>query len=328
MTSQQHAAPSAPGTIRAPRRGTNRPGADRRGPNRRGSVNTGRNVFGYALLAPQTLGMVVVGLVAIGGVVQLSLTKVNVLAGTRDFVGLENYARIFSDPDMTVVLSNTFFFVVVLSIGGTVLALALAILLNQKLPGINIFRAAIFIPALVTTVAWTLVWSFILQPGGLFDGIVGAVGAGPFPWLRGGWLTLAVFAFIQLTKNVGINMMIFLAALQAVPQELIDASHVDGAGPWTRFRHVVLPQISPAIIMVFMLMISGSFKVFELVLLMTNGGPGVQTSVLAFEIFRQAFRLNDIGYAAALSVFLFVLVIALIGIVWQFRKRLVFHESE
>ncbi|MGB4137975.1 MAG: sugar ABC transporter permease, partial [Microbacterium sp.] len=303
---------------RTPRRG--RPGGK--------TLHSGRNTFGYALLAPHTIGMLVVGLIAIGGVVQLSLTKVNVLAGTREFVGMENYARIFRDPGMGVVLSNTFFFVIVLSIGGTVLALLLAVLLNQKLPGINIFRAAVFIPVLVTTVAWTLVWNFILQPGGMFDGIVGIVGAGPFPWLRGGWLTLAVFAFIQLTKNVGINMMIFLAALQAVPQELLDAAHVDGAGRWTRFRHVVLPQIAPAIIMVFMLMISGSFKVFELVLLLTNGGPGNQTSVLAFEIYRQAFRLNDIGYAASLSVFLFVLVIALIGVVWQFRKRMVFHESD
>jgi len=318
LITQQRAATSAPGAIRAPKRGRDR----------QSSIHAGRNIFGYALLAPQTLGMLVVGLVAIGGAVQLSLTRVNVLAGTREFVGLDNYARIFSDPDMTVVLSNTFFFVVVLSIGGTGLALALALLLNQKPPGINVFRAAIFVPALVTTVAWTLVWSFILQPGGLFDGIVGIVGAGPFPWLRGGWLSLAVFAVIQLTKNVGINMMIFLAALQAVPQELLDASHVDGAGRWTRFRHVVLPQISPAIIMVFMLMVSGSFKVFELVLLLTNGGPGVQTSVLAFEIFRQAFRLNDIGYASALSVFLFVVVIALIGIIWQLRKKLVFHEAE
>lgn len=295
---------------------------------RRGGRDAGRNAFGYLLLAPQTLGLLVVGLVAIGGVVQLSFTRVNVLAGTREFVGLENYARIFNDPDMAVVLSNTFFFVCVLSVAGTVLALALAVLLNQQLPGINFFRAAIFVPALVTTVAWTLVWRFILQPRGLLDGMLDLVGVGPFPWLRGGWLTLMVFAVIQLTKNVGINVMIFLAALQSVPQELIDAARVDGAGPWTRFRHVVLPQISPAILMVFMLMISGSFKVFELVLLLTNGGPGVQTSVLAFEIFRQAFRLNDIGYAAALAALLFALVLALTGIVWQLRRRLVFHESD
>lgn len=297
-------------------------------PRRRSGRDAGRNAFGYLLLAPQTLGLLVVGLVAIGGVVQLSLTRVNVLAGTREFVGTDNYARIATDPDMAVVLSNTFFFVFVLSVVGTITALALALLLNQRLPGINIFRSAIFIPALVTTVAWTLVWRFILQPQGLLDGIVGIVGIGPVPWLRGGWLTLGVFALIQMTKNVGINVMIFLAALQAVPQDLLDAARVDGAGPWTRFRHVVLPQISAAVLMVFMLMISGSFKVFELVLLLTNGGPGIQTSVLAFEIFRQAFRLNDIGYAAALAVFLFVLVLALTGIIWLVRRRLVFHETQ
>lgn len=308
---------AASGIVRAPRFAV-----------RRGGLNAGRNTFGYLLLAPQGLGMLLVGFVAVGGAIQLSLTRVNILAGTREFVGLDNYARIVSDPDMTIVLSNTFFFVVVLSVAGTALALALAVLLNQRIPGINIFRAAIFIPALVTTVAWTLVWRFILQPHGLFDGILGIVGASPLPWLRGGWLTLAVFAMIQLTKNVGINVMIFLAALQAVPQELLDAARVDGAGPWARFRHVVLPQISPAILMVFMLMISGAFKVFELVLLLTNGGPGVQTSVLAFEIFRQAFRLNDIGYAAALAVFLFALVLALTGIIWQLRRKLVFHESD
>lgn len=295
---------------------------------RRSGRDVGRNRFGYLLLAPQTIGLVLVGVFAIIEVIQLSLNKVNVLAGRRTFVGLDNYARIFSDPDMAVILSNTFFFVGVLSVTGTIVALGLALLLNQKLPGINIFRIAIFIPALVTTVAWSLVWRFLLQPAGVIDSITALVDAGPFPWLRGGWLTLAVFAVIQLTKNVGINVMILLAALQSVPQELIDAAQVDGAGRWAQFRNVVLPQISPAILMVFMLMISGSFKVFELVLLLTNGGPGVQTSVLAFEIYRQAFRLNDIGYASALSVFLFALVLIISGLVWSLRRRLVFHEAD
>jgi multiple sugar transport system permease protein len=289
--------------------------------------DAGRDRFGYLLLAPQTLGLLLIGAIAIGGVIDLSLTKVNVLAGTRTYVGLDNYARIVSDPDMGTILLNTFFFVGLLSVTGTIVALGLALLLNQKLPGINIFRSAIFIPALVTTVAWTLVWRFILQPQGLLDSITAMVDAGPFPWLRGGWLTLAVFAGIQLTKNVGINVMIFLAALQGVREDLVDAGRVDGAGRWTTFRHIVLPQISPAILMVFMLMISGSFKVFELVLLLTNGGPGVQTTVLAFEIFRQAFRLNDIGYAAAVSVLLFALVLLTTGIIWLSRRRLVFYES-
>jgi multiple sugar transport system permease protein len=314
--SGQVAAPGDPG-LRALRR-----------PSRRGSPrDAGRDRFGYLLLAPQTLGLLLIGAVALGGVIELSLTKVNVLAGTRTFVGLDNYARIASDPDMAVILLNTFFFVGLLSVAGTIVSLGLAILLNQKLPGINVFRSAIFIPALITTVAWTLVWRFILQPQGLLDSLTAMVDAGPFPWLRGGWLTLVVFVVIQLTKNVGINVMIFLAALQAVREDLVDAGRVDGAGRWATFRHIVLPQVSPAILMVFMLMISGSFKVFELVLLLTNGGPGVQTTVLAFEIFRQAFRLNDIGYAAALSVLLFALVLITTGIIWLTRRRLVFYES-
>src|SRR5690625_4144715 len=109
MTTQQSPGASTSAAYRTSKHNRNRPSP----------LHAGRNIFGYALLAPQTLGMLVVGLVAIGGLIQLSLTRVNVLAGTRDFIGLDNYARIFTDPNMTVVLSNTFFFVVVLSIGGT-----------------------------------------------------------------------------------------------------------------------------------------------------------------------------------------------------------------
>jgi multiple sugar transport system permease protein len=290
--------------------------------------DAGRNPFGYTLLAPQVIGFTAIGVTAVVWVVWLSLHNVNVLSQQRTFVGVDNYVRIFSDPDMRTILPNTGFFVLVLSVLGTALALALAMLLNQKLPGINIFRAAIFIPALVTMVAWTLVWRFIVQPEGALDALFGAVGLGPYPWLRGGPLTLVIFAIIQMTKNVGVNVMIFLAALQAVPDELIDAARIDGAGRWGRFRHVVLPQISPAVLMVFMLMITGSFKIFEVVLLLTNGGPGIQSSVLSFAIYQQAFQLNDIGYASALAVCLFVLVLLLTAVIWQLRKRLVFHESE
>lgn len=287
----------------------------------------GRNGFGYLLLGPQFVVFTAVGLLAIVWVIWLSLHQVNVLAGTQTFVGLENYARIFTEPDMRVVIPNTLFFVCVLSVTGTVVALGLAFLVNQKLRGIGVFRSIIFVPALVTMVAWTLVWSFIVQPDGVLDAIVGVAEIGPFAWLRGGWLTLVVFAVVQLMKNVGINMMIFLAALQAVPEELTDAARVDGATRWGVFRNVVVPQISPSILMVFMLMIVGSFKVFEIVLLLTDGGPGVQSTVLSFEIYKQAFRLNDTGYASALSVLLFAFILALTGAIWQLRNRLVFHES-
>lgn len=289
--------------------------------------DSGRNLFGYALLAPQMIGFTAVGVVAIVWVVWLSLHHVNMLSGTQEFVGLDNYGRILSDPSMITVLPNTFFFACVLSVAGTCAALFLALLLNQRLRGITVFRSVVFIPALVTMVAWALVWNFIVQPEGLLDAALGAGGVDGLPWLRGGWLTLVVFAFIQLTKNVGINMMILLGALQGVPQELIEAAKIDGAGPVRIARSVIIPHIAPAILMVFMLMVVGSFKVFEIVLLLTEGGPGVQSSVLSFEIYKQGFQLNDAGYASALAVLLFALILLLTAVLWQARKRVVFHED-
>ncbi|WP_152354701.1 carbohydrate ABC transporter permease [Brachybacterium subflavum] len=318
-------APTRPSPGRGPARTGARPIGT--GRNRTGR-DTGRNTFGFTLLAPQMIGFTAVGVVAILWVIWLSFHEVNVLSGTQEFIGVDNYARILTDPSMVTVLPNTFFFVCALSITGTIVALLLALLLNQKLRGINVFRSIIFIPALVTMVAWALVWSFIVQPDGLLDAVLGTVGIDGPPWLRGGWLTLVVFAVIQLTKNVGINIMILLGALQAVPQELEEAARIDGAGPARVVRSVVLPQISPAILMVFMLMVVGSFKVFEIVLLLTKGGPGVQSSVLAFEVYKQGFLLNDVGYASALAVLLFVLILLLTAAIWQARKRVVFHEND
>ncbi|WP_193106117.1 carbohydrate ABC transporter permease [Brachybacterium sp. FME24] len=274
------------------------------------------------------IGFTAVGAVAIIWVIWLSLHHVNALAGTQEFAGLDNYARILTDPSMITVLPNTFFFVCVLSIAGTVAALLLALLLNQSLRGITVFRSIIFIPALVTMVAWALVWSFIVQPEGLLDALLGSVGIDGLPWLRGGWLTLVIFAVIQLTKNIGINVVILLGALQSVPQELLEAGRIDGAGPSRLLRSIVIPQISPAILMVFMLTVVGSFKVFEIVLLLTEGGPGVQSSVLSFEVYKQGFLLNDTGYASALAVLLFALILLLTAVIWQARKRVVFHEDD
>lgn len=289
--------------------------------------NKGRNFFGYALLAPQMIGFTAVGVVAIVWVFWLSLHDVNALSGSQKFVGLDNYARIFSDPSMITVVPNTLLFACVLSIAGTVGALVLALLLNQRLRGTTVFRSVVFMPALVTMVAWALAWNFIVQPQGLLDAILDTVGIDGPPWLRGGWLTLVVFAVIQVTKNIGINMMILLGALQGVQQDLIDAARMDGAGPLRVVRSVILPQISPAILMVFMLTTVASFKVFEVVLLLTEGGPGVQSSVLSFEIYKQGFLLNDAGYASALAVLLFVLILLLTAVIWQARKRVVFHEG-
>lgn len=283
--------------------------------------------FGYTLIAPQVIGFALFVVYPLVEVFRLSLFRVNALTGEEAFIGFDNFARMLADQDTPRIIVNTLFLAVILSISETVVALALAVLLNQRLPGIYFFRAAIFIPALVTMVAWTIVWGFILQPQGLLDWVGSLVGMAPVDWLRTDWLTLVVLAFIQMLKNIGLYMMIFLAALQSVPSELVDASKVDGANSWRTFRHVVIPQISPSILMVFMLTVVGAFKVFDVIYILTRGGPGVSTTVLSYAVYK-AFAQNDIGYASAFAVLLFVLIVVISAVIWQLRRRFVFHESE
>lgn len=280
-------------------------------------------LFGYTLAAPQILGFAAFGIYPLLEVFRLSTFKVNSLSGMEQFVGLDNYVRMIEDPAMPTVMRNTGFFVILLSVTGTVLALALALLVNQQLKGIQFFRAAIFLPALISMVAWTIVWGYMLQPRGLFDAALVAIGSSPFPWLRSDLATVAIMVLVQALKNVGLNMMILLAALQSVPTELKEAARVDGAGRWRTFRSIVLPEISPAVLMVFMLMIVGAFKVFDVIYLLTRGGPGVSTTVLSYYIYDQAFTYNDVGYSSALSVLLFLLVLVISTVVWQVRKRFV-----
>jgi len=302
-----------------------------RGRRGRGRGAPGRRedtAFGLTLVAPQVIGYVLFGLVPIVQVAYYSLQEINPLSGESRFVGFDNYRDIIASPTMHTVFRVTAIYVFAMAVSGVLLALGLALLLNSKLPFVTFFRSVYFLPALVTLAAWTIVWRFILQPSGLAGSLLSAVGLGQPQFLFDKNWALFSVVLVQVLKNVGINMMLFLAALQTVPQELVEAARIDGAGTWTVLRRVTLPQIAPSIIMVTILMTVGSFKVFEQILLMTNGGPGQATSVLSFEIYQQAFGASEIGYASALAMFLFVLVTVITVLIWQVRKRVVFHEAE
>ena len=132
---------------------------------------------------------------------------------------------------------------------------------------------------------------------------------------------------VQVFKNVGLNMILFLAALQGVPEEIQEAARIDGAGAWRRFRSITLPLISPTVLLVSILTIVGSLEVFAQIAVLTGGGPGNSTTVLVYYLYQQAFRFNDFGYASAIAVLLFLIVLALTLVQWQTRKKWVFHEA-
>ncbi|MEQ4209451.1 sugar ABC transporter permease [Actinopolymorpha sp. B9G3] len=281
---------------------------------------------GYLMVAPVVLGALAFVVAPLVMVVWYSLHEWNVLGNTFKFTGADNYERLLSDPGLRSSLLASLWFSIGLVVLNVTLALFLAVLLNQKLPGTTTFRTFFFSPVVASLVAWTIVWSFLLQADGGVNGFMSTIGIDGPNWLRNGPTAMISVIVVQVFKNVGLNMILFLAALQSVPGDLQEAARLDGAGAWRRFRSITLPLISPTILLVSIITIVGSLEVFAQIDVLTGGGPGNSTTVLVYYLYQQAFKFNEFGYASAIAVLLFVIVLVLTLIQWQSRKKWVFHE--
>jgi multiple sugar transport system permease protein len=302
--------------------------AERRGPGpRRSAATRGDWIVGYTMVAPVVLGALAFVIAPLVAVVWFSLHDWNVLANTFVFAGADNYERMLADEGLHDSLLASLWFSIGLVVVNITLALFLAVLLNQKLPGTTTFRTFFFSPVVVSLVAWTIVWSFLLQADGGINGFLSLIGIQGPNWLRGDVTAMISVIIVQVFKNVGLNMILFLAALQGVPEDINEAARIDGAGAWRRFRSITLPMISPTVLLVSILTIVGSLEVFAQIDVLTGGGPGNSTTVLVYYLYQQAFRFNDFGYASAIAVLLFAIVLILTLIQWQTRKRWVFHEN-
>lgn len=291
---------------------------------------TGRrrdDLAGYLFVAPQLIGSIVFVFVPLGLVVWYSLHEWNVLADSFEFTGSANYQQLADDPKLTGVLTATAIFSAGLVAVNLTLALLLAVLLNQRLRGTVVFRTIFFSPVVVSLVAWTIVWGFLLQDNGGINGILRAAGLDGPNWLREETTAMISVIVVQMVKNVGLNMVLFLAALQGVPGNLYEAARVDGATRWRQFRSITLPMISPTILLTSVITVVGSLQVFAQIAVLTQGGPGNSTTVLVYYLYQQAFQFHHFGYGATLSVLLFVIVLVLTVVQWQLRKKWVFHES-
>jgi multiple sugar transport system permease protein len=282
---------------------------------------------GYLFILPQVAGSVLFVLLPLGFVVWYSMHEWNVLAGEFTFVGADNYTRLLDDADLPTVLRSTAVFSVGLVVLNLTLAMLLALLLNQRLRGITVFRALFFSPVVVSVVAWTIVWGFLLQADGGINAVLRVFGAEGPNWLRENTTAMIAVIVVQVFKNVGLNMVLFLAALQGVPRELYEAAHVDGAGSWRQFQRITVPMISPTILLTSVITVVGSLQVFAQIAVLTQGGPGASTTVLVYYLYQQAFQFHHFGYGATLAVLLFAIVLALTVFQWQLRKRWVFHEQ-
>jgi multiple sugar transport system permease protein len=239
---------------------------------------------------------------------QMSFYDWNVIAGSASkFIGWKNYQTAYHDPIFWRGLQNSAFYMVVTVPPQIVLGLWIATLLNNKAPGRALFRVLFYLPVVTSWVVVSLLFQYLFADSGLVNWMlhdVTHVTGHDTSWLAGRWTGMTAVSLLGIWKGVGWSMMIFLAALQAVPKELLESAEMDGAGRWQRFRAVTLPAIWPAVGFVTVMLVIGGFNVFISVFLMTGGGPADSTQVLLTYMYRQAFSNLNFGYGSSIAVLL------------------------
>jgi ABC-type sugar transport system permease subunit len=290
----------------------------------------------YAFLSPALLLLVVFLLVPAIWVFGLSLYRWDLISSNPDFIGTANYDRLFNrDLLFRQSLWQTVYFVVVSVPAGMALGLFLAVLLHAKMPGRDFMRTAIFTPYVMPLVATVLVWQFMFHPyAGIFNAALGALHGPHFNWLDDPRTVMPAIIFYSVWQHTGYNVVIFLAGLTNIPSELDEAARVDGAGVWTRFWQITWPLLTPTTYFVLLISVIGSFKVIVPILVFTGGvggtssggGPDKAAETIGYYLYTQAFYSFHAGYASAISVVLFVIILAVTFLQMGVLSRRVFYR--
>ncbi|AIQ20191.1 lactose ABC transporter permease [Paenibacillus sp. FSL H7-0357] len=253
--------------------------------------------------------------------IPLALTDYSVIAETR-YVGFENFTRAFQDHNFTVSLWNSLVYVLIVPII-QVISILMAILVNSRLPGVKMFRAAYYIPVVTSMVAVALIWSWLLGNNGVVNYLLIQAGIidGQVSWLSSSSTALYVLMFITMWKGLGYYMMLYLAGLQGIPSDLYEAARVDGAGPLRLVVHVTIPLLRPHILFCTLISIMGAVRVFDEVYILTKGGPGTSTLTSSVYIFQKGLEQFNFGYASALGLIVSVIIGALSILVFRFNRK-------
>jgi multiple sugar transport system permease protein len=268
---------------------------------------------GLLYLAPSLIVLLIFVYIPVVTALGISLTSWEARSTSAAFIGLDNYLKLFRDPQMWNALKNTLYFTAMKIPLDLVLSLSIALVLNQKLRGISLFRTAYFMPVITSVVAVAAIWRVIYNPSfGVANSMLEALNLPAQRWLRDPNLALPAITLVALWKGLGYNVVIFLAGLQGIPGRYYEAATVDGANGWQRFRHITLPLLSPVTFFVLVIGVINSFKVFSQIHVLTpDGGVLRSTEVLVFYLYRLAFQSFKFGEAAAVAFILFTLVLAL-----------------
>ena len=278
---------------------------------------------GWIFIFPALVGTLIFIIIPVFCSFGLSFTKWDLLNPIK-FVGFANYKEIFSEPVFLKIFVNTVVFALSTSILGVIIPLILAAILNSKIRGAEFYKTAYFLPFITPMIVIGVVWEWMFDPN---IGMLNHVLHIHINWLYDTHFAMPALIIVSVWKLIGYNMIIFLSALSGISQSLFEAAKIDGANSIQIFKKVTVPMLSPTIFFVVIITAISSFQVFDLIYLMTQGGPLDSTNVLVYSIYKNAFEYFNIGKASAIAYVLFVIILCLTLIQWNLRKKLVYNEQ-
>lgn len=279
--------------------------------------------FQYKLLIlPALIGTLIFIVIPVVFSFGLSFCEWDLLSDVR-FAGLKNYFELLTSPNFALILKNTFVFAISVTLIAVVIPIILAAVLNNKIRGSEFFKTAYFLPFITPMIVIAIIWEWIFDPNfGLLNYLLKA----HINWLYDTKTALFALIIVSAWKLIGYNMVILLSGFSTISQNIYESAKIDGASPLNTFFKITLPLLSPTIFFVVIITTISSFQVFDLIYLMTQGGPMDSTNVLVYWIYKNAFEFFNIGAASAGAYILFVIVFVLTVIQWNIRKKWVFSE--
>ena len=287
-------------------------------------ISNNQRLGGLIFIAPALIGTFVFIIIPVICSFGLSFTRWDLL-NPIEFVGLDNYTGIFTEPLFYKILLNTIVFALSTSVFGVIIPLVLAAILNTKIRGSEFYKTAYFLPFITPMIVIGIIWEWIFDPNiGLLNKFLHL----HINWLYDPHFAMPALILVSVWKLIGYNMVIFLSALSGISQSMFEAAKIDGANEFQTFKNVTIPLLSPTIFFVVIITAISSFQIFDLIYLMTEGGPLDSTNVLVYAIYKNAFEYFNIGKASAIAYVLFVIILVLTLAQWKLRKKLVYNEID
>ncbi|ASZ07369.1 MULTISPECIES: carbohydrate ABC transporter permease [Enterococcus] len=277
-------------------------------------------LIAWSFIAPNFIGFLLFTLIPVVFSLILAFMKWDSFS-TPEFIGLKNFSKMMTDETFWISLKNTFLYTIGVVPLTLVCSLGLAILLNQKIRGVKFFRTAFFFPYVTSLVAIAVVWNMLFHPTmGPINQFLKLFIANPPGWVSSSQWALTAIIIVSVWRGMGYYMILYLAGLQSISKELYEAAAMDGANKWKQFVNITVPALRPTTFFVTIMLVINCFKIFDLVQVMTDGGPGRATNVLVYHVYNEAFVKFNFGYASAIAMILFVIVLAITVIQFKWNQ--------